>query len=202
MSSTESGWNWKTRLRLTRALLIVKKGFSVVAPDENHDPVFDVRQQHVLLALLKRWISSTNSSVCCPSADSRSRAAVSTSRTSFTPLVTALSWRTAARCAGQQPGQRRLAGAGRAVEDHRAQPIGRQQPAQQLPFAQKVPLPDELLQRARPHPRRERLGPRRFSASPASNRDIGCCGECGHVLAPSTIWERRIVGLVEQCELL
>ena len=44
-------------------------------------------------ALLKRWISSMNSSVFWPSAESRSRASASTSRSSFTPLATALSWR-------------------------------------------------------------------------------------------------------------
>ena len=58
----------------------------------------------------------------------------------------------------QQPGQRRLARARRAVEDHRAQPIGRQQSPQQLSLAQKMLLADELVERRRPHPRRQRLG--------------------------------------------
>ena len=59
----------------------------------------------------------------------------------------------AAALAGQQTGECRLAGARRAVEDHRAQPIGRQQPAQELALAEKVLLADELIQRRRPHPR-------------------------------------------------
>ena len=45
--------------------------------------------------------------------------------------------------------QRRFAGARRTVEDDRAQPIGRQQPPQQLAFAQKMLLADELVQRCR-----------------------------------------------------
>ena len=47
---------------------------------------------------------------------------------------------TAAALAGQQPGQGRLARAGRAVEDHRAEPVGLQQPPQQLPFAEEMLL--------------------------------------------------------------
>ena len=64
----------------------------------------------------------------------------------------------AAALAGQQPGERRLAGARRTVEDHRAEPIGRQQPPQQLALAEKVLLADELVELRRPHPRGQRLG--------------------------------------------
>ena len=53
MSSIESGSNWNTRLRLIRALLIVKKGFSVVAPHEDDHAVFHFRQKHVLLGLVE-----------------------------------------------------------------------------------------------------------------------------------------------------
>ena len=53
--------------------------------------------------------------------------------------------------------QRGLAGAGRAVEDQRAEPIGLQHAPQQLAFAEEMLLPDKLLERARPHPRRQRL---------------------------------------------
>ena len=58
---------------------------------------------------------------------------------------------------GQQPGERRLAGARRTVEDHRAQPARLQHPPQQLAFAQKMLLADKLGERRRPHPRGERL---------------------------------------------
>ncbi len=53
MSSGESGWNWKTRLRLTSALLIVKNGFSVVAPTRITMPSSTSGKQHVLLGLVE-----------------------------------------------------------------------------------------------------------------------------------------------------
>ena len=58
---------------------------------------------------------------------------------------------------GQQPGERRLAGAGRAVKNHRPQPLRPQHPPQQLPLAQEVLLADKLGERPRPHPRGKRL---------------------------------------------
>ena len=64
----------------------------------------------------------------------------------------------AAALAGQQPGERCLAGARRPVEDHGAEPIGRQEPPQELALAQKVLLADELVERRRPHPRGQGLG--------------------------------------------
>ena len=59
---------------------------------------------------------------------------------------------------GDDVGQGRLAGAGRAVEDQRREPVGEQHPAKQLAFAEEVLLADELVERARPHPRRQRSG--------------------------------------------
>ncbi len=53
MSSFESGWNWKIRLRLTRALLTAKNGFSRRRPDEDHVALLHVRQEHVLLGLVE-----------------------------------------------------------------------------------------------------------------------------------------------------
>ncbi|MDZ7800955.1 MAG: hypothetical protein U5K81_09225 [Trueperaceae bacterium] len=55
------------------------------------------------------------------------------------------------------PRQGGLAGPRRAVEDHAGQPVGLDRPAQQPARPQDVVLADELLQRARPHARRERL---------------------------------------------
>jgi hypothetical protein len=83
-----------------------------------------------------------------PLADNRSRAASKTSRSSFTPLVTA-----------QQSGQSGFAGAGRAVEDHRAEPIRREEAAKQFSFAEEMLLAGELVERLWPHPRRQRLRP-------------------------------------------
>jgi hypothetical protein len=59
--------------------------------------------------------------------------------------------------------QRRFAAPGRAKEYDRAEPIGAQQPAQELALAEKMLLADELVERPRPHSRRQWLGaPRVF----------------------------------------
>ena len=127
--------------------------------DEDHHALFHARQQHVLLGLVEavdlvdeqqRPLAGGRQPIVGLGED-------------FPQLLHAAGHRAdlaevAAGGAGQQPGQRGLARARRAVEDHRAQPIGGQQPAQQLSFAQEMPLADELLQRARPHPRRQGLG--------------------------------------------
>jgi hypothetical protein len=55
--------------------------------------------------------------------------------------------------------QRCLAAAGRSEKDDRAEPIGLQQAAQQLPGAQEVFLPEKLLQGPWPHACGEGLGP-------------------------------------------
>ncbi len=52
----------------------------------------------------------------------------------------------------QQPGQRCLSRSRWTVEDHRSQPVRLQQAAEQLAFAQKVPLANKFVQRNRPHP--------------------------------------------------
>ena len=59
---------------------------------------------------------------------------------------------------GDDVGQGGLAGAGRAVEDQRAEPVGLEQAAQQLAGAEEVLLADELVEGARPHARGQRLG--------------------------------------------
>ena len=57
---------------------------------------------------------------------------------------------------GDDARQGRLAGARRTVEDHRAELVRLDGPAQQAARADDVLLADELVQRARPHPRRQR----------------------------------------------
>ena len=159
MSSLESGSNWKIRLRLTSGLLMVKNGFSVVAPTRMTTPSSTPGRSTSCWALLKRWISSMNSSVFCPPAESRSWASARISRSSFTPLATALScWKWLRLSWASSRARVVLPRARRAVEDHRAQAVGRQQPAQQLALAEEMLLADELVQRGRPHPRRQRLG--------------------------------------------
>ena len=132
----------------------------MVAPDQDHHALLHVRQQHVLLGLVEavdlvdeqqrlagRW----------PRAGRGPRSRIS--RSSLTPLATALSWRNVLRVSlASSRASVVLPRARRAVEDHRPEAVGRQQPPQQFPFAEEVLLADELVQGPRPHPRRQRLG--------------------------------------------
>ena len=61
---------------------------------------------------------------------------------------------------GGHPRERRLAGPGRAVEDHRVRLAGLDRGPQRARRAQQVRLADELLERARAHARRQRQIPR------------------------------------------
>jgi len=61
------------------------------------------------------------------------------------------------RMVGDDVGQRGLAGAGRPVEDQRAEPVGVEHAPQQLAGAEEMLLADELVHVPRPHPRRQRL---------------------------------------------
>jgi hypothetical protein len=54
--------------------------------------------------------------------------------------------------------QRGLTGARRTIENHRAKAIGLEHAAQELARSEKMFLTDEILDRARPHPRGQRLG--------------------------------------------
>jgi hypothetical protein len=67
---------------------------------------------------------------------------------------------------GDDPGQRRLAGAGRPVEDHRSHPVLSDRALQGAALADHVPLSGELVERLRPHPLRQR----RLRAQTASGR--------------------------------
>ena len=68
---------------------------------------------------------------------------------------------------GGHPRERRLAGARRAVEDHRVRVAGLDRRAQRRALAEQVLLADEVVERARPHPRRERPA-RPAAARPAA----------------------------------
>ena len=88
-------------------------------------------------------------------AASRWRARSITARTSARPAWTALSSSNAGPGSlGDEPGERRLAAAGRAVEDHRVRAPLLDRPAQRRACRQQPLLTDELVERARAHPRR------------------------------------------------
>jgi hypothetical protein len=59
--------------------------------------------------------------------------------------------------AGDDPRQRRLARAGRAVEDHRVQLPALDRPPQRRAGCEQRALADDLLERLRAHPHRERF---------------------------------------------
>ena len=65
----------------------------------------------------------------------------------------------ALRVLGDDVGEGGLAAAGRAVEDHRAEAIRLQQPAQQLARAEEVLLADELVERCAAACGRRAAGP-------------------------------------------
>ena len=58
---------------------------------------------------------------------------------------------------GQQPGEARLAGAGRAPQEQRREVAAGDAPAERPALADEVLLADELVEVARPHPGGERL---------------------------------------------
>ncbi len=89
VSSGERGSSTSTRQRDSSAALSSKEGFSVVAPMSSTSPRSTKGRKASCCALLKRWISSTNSSVRSPVRARRSRASLITARTSLTPERTA-----------------------------------------------------------------------------------------------------------------
>ena len=158
MSSGASGCSTNTRVRESSAPLISKLGFSVVAPMRVMVPSSDGGSRLSCWALLSRWISSMNRIVCAPPDSSRPRAAATISRIRGTPSVTALNG-TNTRCdvLATRWASVVLPLPGRAPEDHRAGHAALDRLAQRLARRQQVLLPHELVERARPHARRERL---------------------------------------------
>ena len=125
-----------------------KYGFSVVAPISVTMPSSTAGSSASCCALLKRWISSRKRIVRWPFAPSRSRAARD-------HLPDVLDRRGDGReLLEVRPGrvrdharERRLAAAGRAVEDHRRDPVLRDRESQRRALAEHVLLADELVER-------------------------------------------------------
>ena len=89
-SCGSSGCSRNSRARLTSALFTSKKGFSVVAPIRLTVPFSTQGRRASCWAVLKRCTSSMNRIVRRPWWASRSRAASTSARRSFTPASTAL----------------------------------------------------------------------------------------------------------------
>ena len=90
---------------------------------------------------------------------------------------------------GEQPGDRRLAAAGRAPQDDRGQPTGLHHPPQRGVGGKQVALPDHLLQGARTQPVGQ--GTVRDGAAIARRRGVE---ECGGVLGAHASRLRRSPG--------
>ena len=157
------------RQRDSSAEFTSKYGFSVVAPTSDDGPVLDGRQQRVLLRLVEavdlveeedRRARRSSGARCC--------ARSITARTSARPAFTADASSKAARAfTASSRASVVLPGPGRPVQDHRVGPALLDRGAQRGPAAEQVLLADELAERARPHPCRERQVGRRYPGLPS-----------------------------------
>ncbi len=144
-------------LRLRSGGLTSKNGFSVVAPIIVKRAVLDRRQQTVLLRLVE--------AVDLVEEQDRAAAVLAQALTGpFDHLAHILDagvdgahlLEHPLRAAGDGERQGGLAGAGRPPEDGAGQPVLLDQPAQRLARADQVVLADDIVERARPQPSRQR----------------------------------------------
>ncbi len=145
------------RARATAARAFSSKdGFSVVAPTRAMVPSSITGRKESCCARLKRWISSTNSSVPCP-LSRRARAASNTFFRSATPeKIAEICSKCSSVSSRQQPRHRGLAGAGRAPEHQRAERARLQHARQRAVGAEQMILADHLGELLRPQPVGER----------------------------------------------
>ena len=126
--------------------------------DKDHDAFFDVGQEHVLLGAVEAMDFVDEQQRALAGGGEQIAGLVENFAEFFDAAGDGADLpEVAAAGGGQQMGERRFAGAGRAVEDDRAEPVGGQQAAEQFAFAEKMLLADELVERLRPHPRGQRL---------------------------------------------
>ena len=163
-AASSSGLNTSTRARDSSAALSSKDGFSVVAPTSVTVPSSITGRKESCCARLKRWISSTKSSVPCP-VWRRPRACfehlleVGDAGEDGRDLLEA-----EVGLARQQAGDRGLAGARRPPEDERAERAGVKHPGERALGAQQMVLADDVGERLRPQPVGQR--PRRCLVQP------------------------------------
>ena len=169
-SSAVSACSAYTRTRESSAPLTSNAGFSVVAPISVSRPSSTAGSSASCWALLKRWISSRNSTVCVAGRSRRCAARSITARTSARPgLDRAQLLEGRLRVLGDDPRERRLARARRAVEDHRVGLALLDRGAQRGALAA-AGAPGRRTPRrpARPHARGQRRGSRRGGAAAAA----------------------------------
>ena len=165
-ASASSDLNTSTRARDSIGAISSNDGFSVVAPTSTMVPSSITGRKLSCWARLKRWISSTNSSVPCP-ISRRARASSNTFFRSATPEKIALiCTNSQAGLVGEQPRHRGLAGAGRAPEDQRAERVALQHAGQRAVGTEQMVLADHVGELLRAElvgerPRRVGIEPRR-----------------------------------------
>jgi hypothetical protein len=131
-------------------------------PDQRHDGVLHRRQQLVLLGLVEAMdlVEEEDRRASAASALGRPREYLADFGLAGVDGRELLERRR--RVDGGEPRDRRLAGARRAVQDHRVDVPGLERGAQRRALAQQVALPDDVVERARPQPNRERPVGRRL----------------------------------------
>ena len=166
IAASSRGCRVSSRLRDSSGETIEKNGFSVVAATRVTCRASTAASSESCWVLLKRWISSMNSTVCRPVCVSSDLARAMTSRTSLTPALSADS------CAKRRlvaletiSASVVLPGAGRPEQDQRHRRVALDQPAQR---------------RARAR-----------AGGPARRPRPGCAGACGRRAARSGRRARR-----------
>ena len=130
MSAASSGRSSNSWQRQSSAELTSKYGFSVVAPISVTRPDSTAGSSASCWALLKRWISSRNRIVAGRCAQALARLAEHRGARRPRRPARPTAPRSAPRGGGDDPRQRRLAGAGRPVEDHRGDAVVGDRPPQ------------------------------------------------------------------------
>ncbi len=151
-AAASSGLNTSTRARDRSAAFSSKDGFSVVAPTSVTVPSSITGRKESCCARLKRWISSTKSSVPLPGLAAAARRLehllevgdAGKDRRDLLELKVGL--------ARQQPRDGGLAGAGRPPEDERAERAGAEHAGKRAVGAEQVVLADDVGQLLRPQP--------------------------------------------------
>ena len=157
-SSSSSGFSTWTVARESSAELTSNDGFSVVAPMKVKRPDSTCGRKASCWLLLKRWTSSTKTTVARARSSRRLRPL-----DRLADVLDAAEHRRhgdelGVEGVGHQARQRRLADARRPPQDHRVQPPGFERDAQRLAGAEQVALADDLVERLRPQPLGERRG--------------------------------------------
>ncbi len=151
-ASACSGCSTNTLERESSAAFTSNEGFSVVAPIRTMSPASTRGRNASCCALLKRWISSTNTMVRRPVRRRRSCAAAITSRISLMPDSTALNG-TKDACVRSAMSRASvvLPVPWRAPEQERLQDVVLDRQAKRRAGGEDRILPDDLVQRPRAH---------------------------------------------------